>query len=162
MAVLRNKALKRYTADRRLTLLVQSFLADPDDKPTPDVSVGPTHTDADDLRDCPAAAPFINWRAANRPLIASTVAELGGVGQLEDDAHWDLISEMKDALGESAANSSTDDSADQESALMDAETWVASELGDGLLEEDVAMALWLGHKDSQPTVLDWLKANLDA
>lgn len=124
--------------------------------------IDPSKQDEDDLRDFPAAAPFIQWRSLHRPLIVSTVAALGGAGQINDDAHWALIDEMKGALGAGAANAASDDAAEQESALMDAETWVSSELGDGLLEESVAMALWLDHKESHDTVLDWLKANLDA
>lgn len=122
----------------------------------------PSKQDEDDLHDCPAAAPFIHWRSLHRPLIVSTVEALGGAGQLNDDAHWALIDEMKGALGANSANAASDGADEQESALMDAETWVSSELGDGLLEESVAMALWLNHKDSHDTVLDWLKANLDA
>lgn len=159
-AVLWNKAFTRFTADRRLATLVRSFEMAEKAKLAPGAQPS-TSQDEDDLRDCPAAGPFINWRALHRPLIQSTVDLLGGAGQLNDDAHWTLIDEMKGALGADSANDTADEVA-QADALMDAETWVASELGDGLLEEDVAMALWLGHKDTHDTTLAWLKANLTA
>lgn len=107
---------------------------------------------------CVAAQPFVNWRVLHHQLIEATVAELG-TGALDEAAHWDLIDEMKGALGADAANASSDDAADQEEALNGAESWVSSELSNGSLVDDVAMARWLDYRGGHPTVLAWLKAN---
>lgn len=68
------------------------------------------------------------------------------LGEIEDDAHWELVDEMKTLFGSNAANDSGDD-ADRQDAVLDVvEEMVSQTCSDGGVQEDVAMALWLrGH-----------------
>lgn len=90
--------------------------------------------------DLEVAKPYVQFRDANSGHIASLAAQ---IGELPSDTHWDLISDMKGVLGTSAANASTDDEDDQETAISKAEEWVTDNCSGKGVEEDVAMALWL-------------------
>lgn len=85
-------------------------------------------------------AHYMRFKEDHADHIKGLVAK---IGKLSEEAHWDLIDEMKGAIGASAANDSTDQDSDQEHALSNSEEWVANNCSDGGIEEDVAMALWL-------------------
>lgn len=86
------------------------------------------------------SADYVRFKSAHSDCIKSLASELGS---LSDSTHWELIDEMKGALGSSAANAAAGNEADQEEGLSSAEAWVAENCSNGGVEEDVAMALWL-------------------
>src|SRR5574337_1436308 len=59
------------------------------------------------------------------------------------DAHWDLVDELKGALGSRAANDSSDDACDQERRISEAESWVADNVSQAGDAATVAIAAWL-------------------
>ena len=83
---------------------------------------------------------YVRFKLDQSNRVKSLASDLGA---LPDSTHWDLVDEMKSALGASAANESTDSETDQESALSRAESWVTNNCSNGGIEDDVAMALWL-------------------
>lgn len=83
---------------------------------------------------------YTKFKEKNSSLILDLSEKIGGI---DEDAHWDLIEDMKSYLGSEAANGSSDDEGDQEDALSIAESWVTENCSGGGIEEDVAMALWL-------------------
>lgn len=90
---------------------------------------------------------YLGFKEKNADKIATLAAQ---IGEITEEAHWDLIEDMKGVLGAAAANESTDDESDQDEALLTAETWVTNNCSDGGIAEDVAMALWLrGAKDGE-------------
>lgn len=92
-------------------------------------------------------AHYLEFKEKNTDKIATLATQ---IGEITEEAHWDLIEGMKGVLGAAAANESTDDESDQDEALSTAETWVTNNCSDGGIAEDVAMALWLrGAKDGE-------------
>lgn len=90
---------------------------------------------------------YLGFKEKNADKIATLATQ---IGEITEDAHWDLIEGMKGVLGAAAANESTDDESDQDEALSTAESWVTDNCSDGGIAEDVAMALWLrGDKDGE-------------
>ncbi len=85
-------------------------------------------------------ANYEQFKLDNAAQITALAAQ---IGKLSEDAHWELVDEMKGALGASGANESTDAPADQESSIAAAEAWVSDNCSDGGIAEEVAMALWL-------------------
>lgn len=83
---------------------------------------------------------FLQFKNSNAAAIENLVLK---IGEIAEEAHWDLIDEMKGHLGSEAANGSSEDDKDQDEAISRAETWVTANCSDGGIKEDVAMALWL-------------------
>lgn len=84
---------------------------------------------------------FQTFRESQRARIAELAARADR--QRLDEAHWDLVVDMKDALGSMDANQSGDGEQAQEAAIDDAESWVTDNLSHGGDEATVAMAAWL-------------------
>src|SRR3989344_5864751 len=82
----------------------------------------------------PMAGPFVNDHA-------SALAD--DLGQIDVDAHWELVDEMKSLMAANAANDSGDSGRRQEASMEVAEAMVSDSCSDGGNQEDVAMALWL-------------------
>lgn len=75
------------------------------------------------------------------------------IHEVSDDLHWDLIDEMKGVFASYAANESGDNRDGQDSAIAQAESWVAAHCGDGDFANTVAMALWLKGVEAGETLL---------
>ncbi|MFJ1470153.1 hypothetical protein [Massilia orientalis] len=93
-------------------------------------------------------------------LIETLVFELeAGSDEATDEFRWDVVDSAKSNLGTAAANASTDDAADQEAAIANAEAWVADRIANGSLADIVATSIALGSADeTQATVFDLLAA----
>ena len=86
------------------------------------------------------ACAFEEFRAKNNERIQALAEE---VGEITDDAHWELVDDMKSNMGSVSANDCDDDEESQDECVDAAEAWVSENLGDGDITHDVAMALWL-------------------
>lgn len=94
---------------------------------------------------------YAQYKSSHAEIIEAISARLDGI---DEEAHWDLVDEMKGVFGASFANDSTDNEADQDDALSRAESWIADNCSSGGIAEDVAMALWLrGPKDGESFLL---------
>lgn len=101
---------------------------------------------------------FLQFKQSNAVAIKKIVSKIGAIAE---DAHWNLIDDMKGYLGSEAANGSSEDDDDQDNAISSAETWVTDHCSDGGIEEDVAMALWLrGTSDGESFLLSEMVVSL--
>lgn len=91
-------------------------------------------------------------------LIDTLVFELeAGGDEAADEFRWDVVDSAKGNLGSAAANASTDDAVDQETAIANAEAWVADRIANGSLADIVAASIALGNaNETQAAVLEVL------
>lgn len=85
---------------------------------------------------------FAAFKEDQAEVIASLVAVVTPVVYGLKDFFYDQVDALKDSLGSTAANASSDDTEAQEAAISDAESWVASNVS-GNLENEIAATLWL-------------------
>lgn len=62
---------------------------------------------------------------------------------ISEEAHWELVEDMKGRMGSDAANNCSDDEDAQEDAICKAEDWVSDNCSSQTERNDAAMALWL-------------------
>lgn len=93
-------------------------------------------------------------------LIETLVFELeAGSDEATDEFRWDVVDSAKGTLGTAAANASTDDAADQNAAIANAEAWVADRIANGSFADIVATSIALGSaNETQATVFELLAA----
>lgn len=77
-------------------------------------------------------------------LIDSLVCELeAGSAEAVDEFRWDVVDSAEGKLGIAAANASTDDAIEKETAVANAEAWVGDRIADGSLADIVAASIAL-------------------
>lgn len=93
-------------------------------------------------------------------LIETLVFELEAHSdEATEEFRWDVVDSAKGNLGTAAANASTDDAADQDAAIANAEAWVADRIANGALADIVATSIALGSaNETQATVFELLAA----
>lgn len=90
-----------------------------------------------------AVSQFDDYLRFKQEHAARISALADDLGQIDVDAHWELVDEMKSLMAANAANDSGDSGRRQEASMEVAEAMVSDSCSDGGNQEDVAMALWL-------------------
>lgn len=87
---------------------------------------------------------YLEHWAKHRSLINALASE---IAEITDDAHWELVDEMKGSLSCIASASATDACA-QEESIRCAEEWVTAHLSQTDIHGDASMAIWLKGEDT--------------